>query len=171
MKNTRQNIYNTNIFTDKANSMLTRMQSLGSNFFCPQTVTTVYCIFVMFIKLTLSAKDWKLKLKILFCDGDRASFSQANCKIKHVIWITRTLVKNQFIWILLIVYNSFFLIDHFVFIWLVRRSTLKMAGIGVRLLASLSFLVASASLLVALEEPTDPCYQKEVNCFIPGTIK
>ncbi len=64
-----------------------------------------------------------------------------------------------------------YFIDHFVFIWLVRRPTLKMAGIGVRLLASLSFLVASASLLMALEEPTDPCYQKEVNCFIPGTIK
>ncbi len=59
--------------TDKANSMQTRMQSLGSNFFGPQTVTTVYCIFVMFLKLTLSALKMEIrntKLKILFCGGD-----------------------------------------------------------------------------------------------------
>ncbi len=50
--------------TDKADSMLTRMQSLGSYLFCLQTVITVYCIIFIFIKLTLSAKDINMKHSI-----------------------------------------------------------------------------------------------------------
>jgi hypothetical protein len=43
---------------------------------------------------------------------------------------------------------------------------------GVRIVGTLGLLLASAGLLLAsyIEEPTDSCYQKEVNCYIPGNL-
>ncbi len=61
MKNTRQKIYNTNIFTDKADSMQTRMQSLGSNFLSTNSYNSLLYIFHFYKVNPVCTKDWTTK--------------------------------------------------------------------------------------------------------------